>query len=434
MKKSIFVVVSILVGLSMLLAACQSATPAPATAPQATEAPAAEAPAAEAPAAEAPKNPGLAMDAANVATQFYNDADFQESLQLMSAQPINPDQPIYLQSLIDNKIDTTQFKKDPPYNLCFSNAGVNNPWRVVGYVDMREQVEQLRADGLVQNFIHVDAQGKDEKQIADIQDLISTPGKCDLLIVSPNTSEALTPAVEKACEVMPVVVFDRGVLTDCPTVFEKTIGGYAFGITGAQFIVDNLPNGGNVLALRILPGVDVLEQRWGAAKKIFEDAGNINVVGVEFDDYDSAKTAKIVSDYLDRYGNIDAVWMDAGGVAVAVLEAFKDAGKPYPVMVGEDQNDYLKYWKENNVTAIAPSFPTFQWRTAVLAAVKILQGEQVDKRWVLPQPNVTQENLDQYYHADMPPLYYALSGAEDMKNWPQAWQELDTTKYQDVIQ
>jgi ribose transport system substrate-binding protein len=415
MKKSIFLAVSLLVALSMLIGAC-----APAAAPTATE-------------ATKPENPGLAMDAARVATQFYNDADFDESLELMSADPINPDAPIYLQSLIDNKVDTTQYQKEPPYNICFSNAGVNNPWRVTGYVTMREQVEQLREQGLVKNFYHVDAQGKDEKQIADIQDLISTPGKCDLLIVSPNTSEALTPAVEAACEVLPVVVFDRGVLTDCPVVFEKTIGGYAFGISGAQHIIDNLPDGGNVLALRILPGVDVLEQRWGAAKRIFEEAGNINVVGVEFDDYDSVKTANIVSDYIDRYGNIDAVWMDAGGPAVAVLEAFKDAGKDYPVMVGEDQMDYLKYWKENDVNGIAPTFPTFQWRTAVLAAVDILQGKPVDHRWVLPQPDVTQDNLDTYYLPDMPPLYYALSGAEDMANWPDAWKALDTTQYQDEV-
>jgi len=428
MKKSILLVVSLLVALSMLLAACQPAAPVATEAPAATKAPAAT----EAPAA-APKNEGLNMDAARVAEKLYNDKDFDESVQLMKAKPINPDAPIYLQSLIDNKVDTSKFKKDPPYNICFSNAGIGNPWRVVGYVTMREQVEELRAKGLVKNFYHFDAQSKDEKQIADIEDLIATPGKCDILIVSPNTSEALTPAVEKACEVLPVVVFDRGVLTDCPTVFEKTIGGYAFGISGAQHIIDNLPNGGNVLALRILPGVDVLEQRWGAAKRMFEEAGNINVVGVEFDDYDSAKTAKIVSDYLDRYGNIDAVWMDAGGVAVAALEAFKDAGKPYPVMVGEDQNDYLKYWKENNVNAIAPTFPTFQWRTAVLAAVDILQGKPVDKRWVLPQPDVTQANLDQYYKPDMPPLYYALSGAEDMKNWPDAWKALDPTKYQDEM-
>ncbi len=407
MKKSMLLVAAV----TLVIAACAPAAPA------------AEAPGAEAPAAA---NPGLQMDTANVAAQFFTDEAFDESLELMEKEPLNPEDPIYLQYLIEDPIDTTQYKKDPPFNICFSNAGVNNPWRVVGYVDMREQVDELREQGLIQNFYHLDAQGNDAKQIADIEDLINTPGKCDLLIVSPNTSEALTPAVEKACEVLPVIVFDRGVLTDCPVVFEKTIGGYAFGISGAQFVVDNLPEGGNVLAFRILPGVDVLEQRWGAARKIFEQNPQLNIIGVEFVAYDSFKASTVVADYLDRYGTIDAVWMDAGGTAVSILEAIKDSGAPYPkVMVGEDQEDYLEYWKDNDLTAIAPTFPTFQWRTAVLAAVMILQGETVQHRWVLPQPDVTAANLDQYINRDMPPLHYALCGCEDMKNYPDAWVNVD---------
>jgi hypothetical protein len=64
MKKSIFLVISLLVSLTMLLAACAPATPA-------------------APAAAA--NPGLQMDTAKVAAQFYNDADFAKSKELMKA-------------------------------------------------------------------------------------------------------------------------------------------------------------------------------------------------------------------------------------------------------------------------------------------------------------------------------------------------------------
>ncbi len=45
----------------------------------------------------------------------------------------------------------------------------------------------------MKNFYHLDAQGNDAKQIADIQDIINTPGKCDILIVASNTSDALTP-------------------------------------------------------------------------------------------------------------------------------------------------------------------------------------------------------------------------------------------------
>lgn len=439
MKKSIMLFAVIV----MLLAACQPAavaTEAPAVdepamteeAPAATEAPMEEAPVAE--------NPGLQMDSATVAAQFFNDEDYATSLDLMTKEALNPDAPLYLQYLVEDPTDITKYpqyaafaEKEAPYNVCFSNAGVNNPWRVVGYVSMREQVEQLRTEGLVQNFYHLDAQGNDAKQIADIQDLINTPGKCDILIVAANTSDALTPIVEKACEVMPVVQFDRYAQTDCPVVSERPIGGYAFGISGAQFVVDNMPEGGNVLAFRILPGVDVLEQRWGAARKIFEQNPKFNVIGVEFVAYDSFKASTVVTDYIAKYGTIDAVWMDAGGTAVAILEAFEDAGLPAPkVMVGEDQQDYLEYWKNNNLTAIAPTFPTYQWRTAVLASVMFLEGETVQHNWVLPQPEITAANLDQYITPGMPPLHYALSGGEDMTNWPDAWKNVDVNKYVDV--
>jgi ribose transport system substrate-binding protein len=438
MKKSFWFVITMLMVFSVLIAACGTAAT-----PTATTVPAAEEPAAEEPteAPAAPANPGLALDAASVAAQFFNEEDYAQSLELMSTPPLNPDAPIYLQYLVDNPTTIADYpqyaafaEKEPPYNICFSNAGVNNPWRVVGYIDIREQVEELRAQGLVKNFYHLDAQGNDAKQIADIQDIINTPGKCDILIVASNTSEALTPIVEKACEVMPVVQFDRYAQTDCPVVSERTIGGYAFGISGANFIVDNLPEGGNVLAFRILPGVDVLEQRWGAARKIFEENPQLNIIGVEFVGYDSFKANTVVSDYLAKYGQIDAVWMDAGGTAVTILEAFKDAGAPYPkVMVGEDQEDYLQYWKDNNLTAIAPTFPTFQWRTAVLSAVMFLQGETVQHHWFMPQPEVVAANLDQYLNPDMPPLHYALCGCEDMTNYPASWATPDINKYVDVM-
>lgn len=48
----------------------------------------------------------------------------------------------------------------------------------------------------IKELIHVDAEGSDDKQIADIDDLVNG-GKCSALIVSPNTTAALTPAVER---------------------------------------------------------------------------------------------------------------------------------------------------------------------------------------------------------------------------------------------
>ncbi len=433
MKKSLLFIVSLIVVMGMVLTACAQETEAPVV-----EEPEVEEVEEEEPEEPVAESPGLQMESANVAPQFFNLEDYEESLRLMANQPVNPDDPIYLQYLVEDPTSIADYpqyeQKEPPYNICFSNAGVNNPWRVVGYTTMGEQVIQLQDEGIIDNFYHVDAQGSDEKQITDIQDLISTPGQCDLLIVSPNTSEALTPIVEQACEVMPVVMFDRYAFTDCPVVSERPIGGYAFGIAGAEFIVNTLgEEGGNVLAFRILPGVDVLEQRWGAAKIIFEENPQLNVIGVEFVGYDSFEANTVVTDYLARFDSIDAVWMDAGGTAVSILEAFEDAGAPYPkAMVGEDQNDYLGFWKENDLNAIAPTFPTYQWRNAVLASVMFLEGETVQHNWVLPQIPVTSENLDDYYNPEMPPLHYAQCGCEDMVNYPDAWINVNVSKYDNL--
>jgi ribose transport system substrate-binding protein len=350
-------------------------------------------------------------------SKFFVQADYDKELALLGATPTGPAGKPWEQVLEPNMVQTAKFKKPGPYKICFSNAGLNNPWRQVGFKTMQAEVETHKRD--IEQFVHVDAEGKDQKQIADINDLL---GKgCDALIVSPNTTATLTPAVEAACgKGLPVIVFDRGVDSTCPVTFINPIGGYGFGHVAAEFVTQKMKRGGKVLALRILPGVDVLETRWSAAKVAFDKAG-VDVVGVEFTDGDPAKTKKIVNDYIQRYGTIDGVWMDAGAVAVAAVEAFVDAGRPVPPINGEDQLDFLKTWKDRNLTAIAPTYPTYQWRTPIIAALRVLNGEPVSSPWKLPQPTITQDNLAEYLDADMPPLHYAVCGCTDLPGYPQRW-------------
>ncbi|SFG26834.1 monosaccharide ABC transporter substrate-binding protein, CUT2 family [Palleronia marisminoris] len=350
------------------------------------------------------------------AQNFDDPQEFAKQQEQLQAEPMGPEGQPWLQHIGGEMTETADLGLEAPATVCFSNAGVNNPWRVVGYTNMMQEVANHESIG---DFVHVDAEGSDDKQIADINDLLAG-GDCDVMIVSPNTTAALTPAVERACEDMPVIVFDRGVNTDCPVTFVHPIGGYGFGIQGAEFIVENVDEGSNVLMLRILPGVDVLETRYSAGRRILDEAG-MNIVGAEFTDGDNAKTKSIVEDYLMR-GDIDAVWMDAGATAVAAIEAFEDSGYEIPVFVGEDQQDFLRKWQDEDLTAIAPTYPTFQWRTAVIAAARVIEGEPVPApEWVLPQPAITQDELADYVNPAMPPLHYAMCGCESMENYPDAW-------------
>ncbi|WP_171123323.1 MULTISPECIES: substrate-binding domain-containing protein [unclassified Ruegeria] len=359
----------------------------------------------------------LALALPAQAQNFDDPVEFAKQKDMLGAAAKGDATTPWLQYYGDVMADTSGFKKDGPHTICFSNAGVNNPWRVVGWNTMQAEVEQH--DNIAE-FVVTDAEGSDDKQIADIEDLLAG-GTCDALIVSPNTTAALTPAVEKACEQLPVIVFDRGVNTDCPVTFIKPVGGYGFGIQSGEFIAANAPEGSDVLMLRILPGVDVLETRYSAAKRILEEAG-LNIVGAEFTDGDRAKTKAIVEDYIQRGNQLGAVWMDAGATSVAAIEAFEDMGLDVPIVTGEDQQDFLQKWQEIGMNTIAPTYPTYQWRTPILAALKILDGEAIPgPEWNLPQPAITNDNLGDFVNASMPPLHYAACGCEGMPGYPERW-------------
>lgn len=354
--------------------------------------------------------------------EWFVQADYDEQEQQMSATfEGNPEEP-WLQYIDGEMTDTSAFATQESMKVCFANASISNPWRQTGWITMNQQLEVLQESKVISEMETRDAGDDDNTQIADIDYFISE-GNCDVFIISPNSTAALTPAVERACDTgKPVIVFDRGVETDCATTFIHPIGGYAWGIATANFLVDNLEDGDRVIALRILPGVDVLETRWAAAEKIFEENG------IEAEDHftgaDPAEIKKIITDALVQ-GDVDGVWMDAGDGAVAAIEAFEDQGVDYPVMTGEDEMSFLRAWEETGLTGLAPVYSNFQWRTPLLAVEKIANGEEIPAEWVLPQVPITEDERAAYLEANdgMPEGHYAKFGGEDLPGYPEVWQE-----------
>ncbi|MFJ4999539.1 substrate-binding domain-containing protein [Microbacterium sp. NPDC088619] len=355
-------------------------------------------------------------------TEWFDQELFDKQMEERGVEPQGPADEPYLQHINAEMVDTSEFASEGAKKACFANASISNPWRQTGWITMNEQLKSLQEAGAISEMETRDAQDSDDTQIADI-DYFIAEGGCDVFLISPNSTAAMTPAVERACETgKPVIVFDRGVDTDCPVTFIHPIGGFAWGIDTAEFLIDNLEEGDKVVALRILPGVDVLEHRWAAAEKLFDEAG------IEAVDYftgaDPAEIKSIISDELAK-GDVQGIWMDAGDGAVAAIEAFEDAGAEYPVMTGEDEMSFLRKWKDTGLTGLAPVYSNFQWRTPLLAAQMIFAGEEVPKEWVLPQKPITEGELDDYLAANegMPDGHYAKFGGENLPGYPTVWQE-----------
>jgi ribose transport system substrate-binding protein len=408
-----------LAAVSLVLAACATDDPDEGEAIPGEEEPAEE----EAPPEDEAAEGATGEEALEQDDDWFVEADYEEQLAQREMEPEGPADEPWLQAIDPEWTDTSEYEGGGDRTLCFSNASVSNPWRVTGWITMQEQVEVLQEAGEIGEFRVSDAADDDNQQISDIQAFVEA-GDCDAIIISPSTTATLTPAVETACESgAPVIVFDRGVETDCMVTFIHPIGGYAYGADAAEFLVENLDGGSTVLALRILPGVDVLEHRWSAAQEIFGDS-ELDVLGFEFTGGDAAAIKDLVIQYLQR-GEVDGIWMDAGDGAVAAIEAYEDTGNDYPVMAGEDELSFMRKWEETGMTAIAPVYSNFQWRTPILAAVDIWNGEEVPSEWVLPQEPITEDDRDEFLelNSDMPSLHYAKFGGEDLPGFPEEWQD-----------
>src|SRR5437773_4807862 len=143
--------------------------------------------------------------------KFFVQADFDRQMAQRNVTPQGDPATPWLQMIQPSMVDTSKYAKPgKKWHVCFSNAGVGNPWRVTGLTTMKAEA---RLHPEIGEFTVLDAESKDDKQISDLADLQTK--KCDAIVVTPNTTTALTPAVEKACASgIPVVVFDRGVSTD----------------------------------------------------------------------------------------------------------------------------------------------------------------------------------------------------------------------------
>jgi len=301
-------------------------------------------------------------------------------------------------------ITTSNYKKDGPYTIGFSNISVVNSWRV-------QMVEELKYEASLHPQIAelyvTDAGGDINKQIADIEDLMAKG--IDALLVTPASPTALIPVIEEVYEAgIPVIVFNSALDGDGYTAFVGK-DQVAFGYTGGKFINDALGGKGKIIALSGIAGNSITEDRWTGAQKGWEGS-EIEVLGREFADWALDKGKIAAENLLAAHPEIDGVWSGGGAMTQGAIEAFLAAGRPLVPMSGEDNNGFLKLWakyRDQGFRGIAPSEPTWVSGEALKMALKALQGQPIPQKYMLPDAPITDENLDQYVQPNKPDSLWA---------------------------
>lgn len=186
--------------------------------------------------------------------------------------------------------------------------------------------EAITAEGW--EFLFADAQASTEKQVSDIEDLISQ--KPDYLVIAPREAEGLATSLQAAKEAnIPVILVDRlangepGVdyvtclQSDC--VWE--------GEAAAQWLVDATDGKANIVILEGTPGATSGIDRREGFYKVIEEYPDMQVIASQTANFMRAEAQTVFENILQAHGDeITAVYADNDDMTMGAIQAAKAAG------------------------------------------------------------------------------------------------------------
>lgn len=204
-------------------------------------------------------------------------------------------------------------------------------WRT----DEAAMVEVIEALGA--SYISADAQSSVEKQLADIESLITRGA--DALIILAQDNEAILPAIAQAQALgIPVVGYDR--LIEAEGVFYLTFDNVEVGRLQARAVFEAQPEGNFVFikGSPTDPNADFLHQGQLEVLQDAIDSGAISIVGEQYTDGWLPENAQRNMEQIltANDNNVDAVVASNDGTAGGVVAALTAQGLEGLPVSGQD--------------------------------------------------------------------------------------------------
>jgi ribose transport system substrate-binding protein len=237
-----------------------------------------------------------------------------------------------------------------------------NSWRLVTTAAAKEEAAKCPS---VTAFSYADGQGNTQKAISDIQGMVAKG--VNAMVVFPDAGPAILPALHSA--------FAAGVVTVPYRVSAGGTAGTDYNIwVGADFtndgknwanwILQNLPNGGNVLFLSGPKGNSQGITEGDELHKILDPSGKYHFIGqapFEVTNWDPALTQQVLTADIAKFPKIDVIVSDFGPSLVGALPLFDKSNRSIPALVTSDGNALSCFWEANK--AKNPDFKLFDVAT-----------------------------------------------------------------------
>ncbi|MAP18381.1 MAG: ribose ABC transporter substrate-binding protein [Aurantimonas sp.] len=280
--------------------------------------------------------------------------------------------------------------QDDTIVIGFSQGTMNHPWRVAMVEGNQRYVDENLPNV---EFIVTDGQNSSEKQVTDVETLLARG--VDVLMISPLTSDALTPVVMDALDAgIPVVTMDRRV--NVPVTVHVGAENRPIGQSAGEFIAEQIGGTGAVIEIQGTAGASATIDRHDGFMDAIEGT-DIEVVASQHADYLRENALRFMEDQLQRFGpgEIQAVYAHNDEMALGAVQALEAAGRlDEVVVVGIDgQNSAFEAIAEGRLDA-SFVYP-FVAPEGVQIAYQIATGESVPSEVVLEGMRVDASNIDE---------------------------------------
>ena len=240
------------------------------------------------------------------------------------------------------------------------------------------------------------------EQVNQVENMLTMGIKA--LVILPHEPGPLTKICESAkADGVYLVVVDRNLdrpLQDLSVVGDNPGFGKACGETMVKFL-----NGkGNIVIMEGIP-CQVNTDRVEAFKAEIAKAPGIKILDSQPAYWDTEKALKLMENYLQKHGKIDAVWTGDDDVLIGALKAYEESGrKDVKCFIGGAGSKVIvkKVLDKDPLVPFDVTYPPSMIAVGMKAAIDHVRGVVPDQGNLIKVPAevITPENAQKFYFPD----------------------------------
>ncbi len=248
-----------------------------------------------------------------------------------------------------------------------------------------------------------DGQAKNEVAAAHIENAVTN--KYDLILLQPMDSEAPVAPVREAVKAGTKVATVNNMINDksIPAVDADPMQQAE---VNAKLAVKQVPQNAKVVVLMGPPGNMHSDKRRESWKKYFFDVRkDVKIVGEQIANWNKDEAMRIMEDWIQAHGKIDAIISMNDNMAAGALEAVKGSGaKTFPLTYGVDgtAEATLKI-KAGEMTSTSLQSAESLAKLSLKMSHDLLTGKKVTTPQFISAELITKDNVDQFIkmHKDL---------------------------------